>query len=113
MGGGSPDQFRDGAAKIDAAWGAAGREGAPRTMALASFALGEGAREAANRYLRDYYGFLGEVADMIAGSAATDADTVRAYVQAFSDAGCGELVVFPCNPDPEQVDLLADALDWS
>ena len=50
---------------------------------------------------------------MIAGSAATDADTVRAYVRAFSDAGCGELVVFPCNPDPEQVDLLADALDWS
>ena len=113
MGGGSPDQFRDGAAKIDAAWRAAGREGAPRTMALAYFALGEGAREAADRYLHDYYGFLGEVADMIAGSAATDADTVRAYVQAFSDAGCGELVIFPCNPDPEQVDLLADALDWS
>ena len=59
MGGGSPDQFSDGAAKLDAAWRVAGREGAPRTMALAYFALGEGAREAADRYLRDYYGFLG------------------------------------------------------
>src|SRR3954454_3710398 len=39
MGGGTPDQFRDGAAQLDAAWKAAGREGAPRTMALAYFAL--------------------------------------------------------------------------
>src|SRR4051795_8047145 len=43
MGGGAPDQFKDGAAKLDAAWKAAGREGAPRTMALAYFALGDGA----------------------------------------------------------------------
>jgi alkanesulfonate monooxygenase SsuD/methylene tetrahydromethanopterin reductase-like flavin-dependent oxidoreductase (luciferase family) len=34
MGGGTPDQFRDGAAKMDAAWQAAGREGAPRKLAL-------------------------------------------------------------------------------
>ena len=35
----------------------------------------------AERYLRDYYGFLGEeLSGMIARRAATDADTVRAYV---------------------------------
>jgi hypothetical protein len=34
---------------------------------------------------------------------------VRQYIQVFSDAGCDELVLFPCSPDPEQVDLLADA----
>ena len=35
MGGGAPDQFKEGAARMRAAWEAAGREGAPRTMALA------------------------------------------------------------------------------
>ena len=110
MGGGTPDQFGEGAAKLRAAWQAAGSEGAPRTMALAYFALGDRAEDAANGYLRDYYAFLGESADMIAGSAATDAATVNQYVQGFSDAGCDELVLFPCDPDPRQVDLLAEAI---
>ena len=65
----------------------------------------------ADAYLKDYYGFLGEYAAEIAGSAATDADTIRGYVQGFTAVGCDELICFPCNPDPGQVDLLADALD--
>ena len=109
MGGGAPDQFREGAAKLEAAWKDAGRDGKPRTMALAYFALGDGAEAAADRYLHDYYAFLGDIADMIASGAATDAETVKQYVQGFAEAGCDELVLFPCNPDPGQVDLLADA----
>jgi alkanesulfonate monooxygenase SsuD/methylene tetrahydromethanopterin reductase-like flavin-dependent oxidoreductase (luciferase family) len=111
MGGGTPDAFSDGAAKLSAAWQAAGREGEPRGMALAYYALGDGAQDAANAYLRDYYGFLGEYADTIAHSAATDADTVKGYVAGFEAAGCDELILFPCSTDPDQVDLLADALD--
>ena len=110
MGGGSPDQFREGLAKLQDAWQAAGREGKPQTMALSYFALGDRAKEAADGYLNDYYGFLGELSQMVADSAAKDADTVKAYVQGFADAGCDELVFFPCDPDPGQVDLLADAL---
>jgi alkanesulfonate monooxygenase SsuD/methylene tetrahydromethanopterin reductase-like flavin-dependent oxidoreductase (luciferase family) len=110
MGGGTPAQFSEGAAKLRAAWEAAGREGEARTLALAYFALGDGAREAADRYLLDYYGFMGEAASMVAGSAATDAGTVAGYVQAFRQAGCDELVLFPCDPDPDQIDLLADAV---
>lgn len=110
MGGGAPDQFSDGAARLDAAWQEAGRDGKPRTMALAYYALGDGAAEAADRYLHDYYGWLGEIADMIAGSAATDAETVKQYVAGFAAAGCDELILFPCSTDPDQVDLLADAI---
>jgi alkanesulfonate monooxygenase SsuD/methylene tetrahydromethanopterin reductase-like flavin-dependent oxidoreductase (luciferase family) len=110
MGGGSPDDFRQGKARLEEAWRMAGRDGEPRTLALAYFALGDGATEAAGRYLKHYYGFLGEIADMIAGSAATDADTVRGYVAGFEQAGCGELIMFPSSADPAQVDLLADAL---
>ena len=110
MGGGTPDQFAEGAAKLDTAWAAAGRDGSPRTTSLAYFALGDDAQAAANRYLKDYYAFLGEFADMVAGSAATDAETVRQYVAGFTAAGCGELVFCPSSPDPDQVDLLADAV---
>ena len=110
MGGGTPDQFTEGAAKLRAAWEAAGREGEPRTLALAYYALGDNAKAAADGYLLDYYGFLGEAASMVAGSAATDAATVAGYVEAFRQAGCDELVLFPCDPDPGQVDLLADAV---
>ena len=47
---------------------------------------------------------------MIAGSAATDAATVKQYVEGFAAAGCDEYILFPVNPDPGQVDLLADAI---
>jgi len=110
MGGGTPDMLRDGKARTEAAWQAAGRDGAPRIMALAYYALGDRAREAAQAYLGDYYAFLGDYASAIADSAATDPDTVRGYVQGFAEAGCDELILFPCDPDPAQVDLLADAL---
>jgi alkanesulfonate monooxygenase SsuD/methylene tetrahydromethanopterin reductase-like flavin-dependent oxidoreductase (luciferase family) len=110
MGGGSPDQFREGLEKLKAAWQAAGRSGEPRTMALSYFALGSDAERNADTYLRDYYAFLGEdLAGMIAGSAAKDADTVKQYVAAFEQSGCDELVFFPSNSDPEQVDLLVEA----
>ncbi|HET8953962.1 MAG TPA: LLM class flavin-dependent oxidoreductase [Solirubrobacteraceae bacterium] len=110
MGGGTPEQFTEGAAKLRAAWQAAGREDEPRTLSLAYYALGDDARGAAQRYLLDYYGFTGEAAASIAGSAATDAGTVAGYFEAFRQAGCDELILFPCDPDPDQVDLLADAV---
>lgn len=109
--GSGPDQFREGAGKAKAAWADAGRDGAPRLMALAYFALGENAEADANDSLGDYYAWLGkEIAAMIVGSAAKDSDTVRRYVAAYEEAGCDELVFCPSSSDPAQVDLLADAL---
>ena len=46
---------------------------------------------------------------MIARSAAKDADTVAGYVAAFENAGCDELILFPCFADSVQVELLAAA----
>ena len=37
-------------------------------------------------------------------------EAVRENVEAFAQAGCDELIFFPCDPHPDQVDLLADAL---
>jgi alkanesulfonate monooxygenase SsuD/methylene tetrahydromethanopterin reductase-like flavin-dependent oxidoreductase (luciferase family) len=111
MGGGTPDQLREGREKLLASWRDAGREGGPRTMALCYFALGENARETADRDLKHYYEWLGEdVANMIAGSAVVDADMARGYRDAFAAAGADELVYFPTSTDPGQVDLLAEAV---
>ena len=110
MGGGTPDQFRDGAAKLAAAWQDAGRADEPRKMGLAYYSLGPDAERNAESYLRSYYGFLGEeLAGMIAGSASKDADTVRQYAAAFEQSGCDELIFFPCSTEPEQVDLFVEA----
>lgn len=109
MGGGTPDQFREASEKVRSAWSEAGREGAPRTGALAYFSLGDRAEEEARASVGHYYDWLGEYADMIVGSAAKDEETVRQYVGAFEEAGCDELIMFPSSADPEQVDRLAAA----
>src|SRR3954453_5321353 len=85
LGGGTPDTFQAGMEKTRAAWSGAGHQGEPRGMSLGYFALGERAEEAANGYLRDYYGFLGDYAGTFADSAAKDADTVRAWVRGFEE----------------------------
>jgi alkanesulfonate monooxygenase SsuD/methylene tetrahydromethanopterin reductase-like flavin-dependent oxidoreductase (luciferase family) len=110
-GGSSPEEYAAMAAKVKGAWSDAGREGEPRLMGLAYFALGDNAEADANAYLTDYYAWLGEeTAGYIANSAAKDAETIRQYVSGFADAGCGELIFCPSSSDPAQVDLLADAL---
>jgi alkanesulfonate monooxygenase SsuD/methylene tetrahydromethanopterin reductase-like flavin-dependent oxidoreductase (luciferase family) len=108
--GSGPDQAREGVEKARAAWREAGREGEPHIMALAYFSLGERAEENVRENLMDYYAWLGEdVAGMIAGGAAKDAEAVAQYVSTYADLGCDELVFCPSAADAEQVDLLADA----
>ena len=109
MGGGTPEMLADGREKTLAAWKEEGREGEPRIAALAYYGLGDSGSEDADRYLKHYYEWLGEFAEQIASSAATDEETVKGYQQAFEEAGCDELIWFPSSSDPEQVDLLAKA----
>lgn len=111
MGGGTPDQFQEMAGRVKDAWAQAGREGTPRLIALCYYGLGDHAEEAAKEDLGHYYAFLGdEIAGQIVASAATDEDTIRAYRDGFAGAGADELICFPTSTDPEQVDLLADAV---
>jgi alkanesulfonate monooxygenase SsuD/methylene tetrahydromethanopterin reductase-like flavin-dependent oxidoreductase (luciferase family) len=110
-GGMPPDQFAQAAEAVRAAWREEGREGNPRLQALAYFGLGPTAVEDAEHDLGHYYAWLGdEIASAIAGSAATDEGSVRTYAKAFEETGCDELCFFPTSTDPQQVDLLADAI---
>jgi alkanesulfonate monooxygenase SsuD/methylene tetrahydromethanopterin reductase-like flavin-dependent oxidoreductase (luciferase family) len=110
LGGGTPEAFAEGREKLQEAWVAAGRAGQPRTMALFYFALGDGAEQAAQHSLGDYYAFLGDYAAQIVQSAAKDAATLKAYLGAFEQAGADEVICFPASADPAQVDMLAEAV---
>jgi alkanesulfonate monooxygenase SsuD/methylene tetrahydromethanopterin reductase-like flavin-dependent oxidoreductase (luciferase family) len=109
LGGGTPDAFKQGAAKLREAWQAEGRDGEPRTMALFYFSLGENAEEDARNSLGSYYAWLGEYADQIVQSAAKDDDTLKGYLAAFEEAGVDEVIGFPSSADPRQVELFAAA----
>ena len=109
-GAGLGDVFRGGAAAARAAWTEAGRDGSPRLMALSYFALGDDARARADSYLKDYYSFVGPAVEHIAAGAMTTPEHIAQRVAELAEAGCDELILFPCVPDPAQVDLLADAL---
>ena len=50
-----------------------------------------------------------EFAERIAASALTSGQKVTDTVAAFTDEGCDELILFPCNPDLAQVSLIAEA----
>ena len=110
QGGSGPNQFKEDAAKLEQAWKAAGRDGSPYKLALIYFSLGPDAQKNAEHDLGDYYAWVGEeIAELIVGSAAKDAEEVQEYISAFKAHGCDELIFFPAASDPEQVTLLADA----
>lgn len=109
MGGGTPDVFAESVGKLQDAWAAAGREGRPRTMSLFYFSLGENGQAAAQENIGDYYSFLGDYAQQVVDSAATDADTLKSYLSAYEEAGADEVICFPASADLDQVDLLAEA----
>jgi alkanesulfonate monooxygenase SsuD/methylene tetrahydromethanopterin reductase-like flavin-dependent oxidoreductase (luciferase family) len=110
MGGGTPDMFAQAAAGVDQAWQDAGRAGRPRKLTLAYFGLGPEARSQAEGYLLHYYGWLGEIANMIAGSAAVSPEMVKSYVAAFEASGCDEIIFVPTASRLDQISLLAEAI---
>jgi alkanesulfonate monooxygenase SsuD/methylene tetrahydromethanopterin reductase-like flavin-dependent oxidoreductase (luciferase family) len=109
MGGGGPEAFAAGADRARRAWREAGRDGRPRLAALSYVSLGDDAEAHARRYLTDYYAFTGDFAERIAAGALTTPRRVAETVASFDDAGCDELILFPCDPDTAQVELIAAA----
>ena len=110
MGGGPPDMFAQAAAGVDQAWQDAGRAGRPRKLTLAYFGLGPEARSQAEGYLLHYYGWLGDIANMIAGGAAVSPEMVKSYIAAFEASGCDEIIFVPTASRLDQISLLADAI---
>jgi alkanesulfonate monooxygenase SsuD/methylene tetrahydromethanopterin reductase-like flavin-dependent oxidoreductase (luciferase family) len=90
-----------------AAWREAGREGEPRLVAIAYFALGE--PETGRAKVHDYYSNLGEEgAGFIASGVRTTPEAVRDAVKAFGDLGADELIFNPATDELDDIARLAD-----
>lgn len=108
VGGGGPDAARQGYSVALEVWQTAGRPGKPRLVGGMYFGLGPNAAEQAADYIHHYYAFAGPIGDMIANNVPSTPEAVKAGIQAFADIGMDELVLWPCIPDLEQVDRLAE-----
>lgn len=108
-GGGGPDMAKQAFAAAEESWKRHGRPGKPRFVGLAYFGLGNlGDRPAA--YIKDYYGFMGPMADMIAKGVLRTPDALKGALQAFEGIGMDELVLFPTVTNLDQVRALAQTI---
>ncbi|WP_326836539.1 LLM class flavin-dependent oxidoreductase [Amycolatopsis rhabdoformis] len=89
------------------AWRTEGRDGEPRLVAIAYFALGDPDRGRANAH--HYYSVAGpDFANLVSSGVNTTADALRTTVAAFTDIGADELVFHPTTDDLTDVTRLAD-----
>jgi alkanesulfonate monooxygenase SsuD/methylene tetrahydromethanopterin reductase-like flavin-dependent oxidoreductase (luciferase family) len=96
--------------KLRDAWRDTGKAGKPRIVALAYFALGPNAEQAATDYIKHYYGFLGGWADQIAQGVLRTPERFEETIAGFRDLDIDELILDPTIAELEQVDLLADTV---
>ena len=73
------------------------------------YSLGDTAARS-RAYLLDYYQPRGEIAERLADSALRSPEVIGAAVDEYGRLGFDELVFVPTVSDPDQVDLLAQAL---
>jgi alkanesulfonate monooxygenase SsuD/methylene tetrahydromethanopterin reductase-like flavin-dependent oxidoreductase (luciferase family) len=97
--------LRDGAAAVARAWDEAGRHGRPRIMTGRYFSLGRGAQVTADAYIHHYYGDA--YYDAARSETLTTGGQIEAELGRLAQAGCDDVVLFPCAGDLEQVALLA------
>jgi alkanesulfonate monooxygenase SsuD/methylene tetrahydromethanopterin reductase-like flavin-dependent oxidoreductase (luciferase family) len=109
-GGSSASNYGELVSRVRDTWRAAGRSTGPRLVAIAYAALGPGTRDRAESYVLDYYSFMGWKAEMTAKSVLFDAGQLREFAAGYAEAGCDELILYPCVPEVSQVDLIADAV---
>lgn len=107
-GGAPPPMARQGYEQAEQAWKEAGKPGKPRFVAGMYFGLGADAAERAGAYIRNYYAFAGPMAEQIASSLPSTLEAVKGAIQAFADVGVDELICWPCIPELNQIDRLAD-----
>jgi alkanesulfonate monooxygenase SsuD/methylene tetrahydromethanopterin reductase-like flavin-dependent oxidoreductase (luciferase family) len=88
------------------AWQRAGREGAPRLVALAYFALGDSDKGRQN--VQDYYSVSGEFAAIVNGAVCDSPARVREAISSFADIGVDEISFNTGTDDLDEVKRLAD-----
>lgn len=88
------------------AWQRAGREGAPRLIALAYFALGDGDKGRQN--VGDYYSVAPDFAKIVVGALCDSPVKVKETISSFADLGVDEISFNTGTDDLDEVKRLAD-----
>ena len=107
---GAPDYVKESYGVAEESWKAAGRDGSPRLVGAAYYALGPEAGDRGAAYLRDYYGFAGKAIEHVVQSILTTPEALNRAIQAFFDIGMDELILWPTVADLDQVDRLAEVI---
>ena len=107
-GGSAPEAARQLYLVAEDAWRAEGRAGKPRFVGPFYFGLGPDAAAKAGAYLRDYYAFLGPQVEGMVQAIPTTPEAVQRSFQASLAAGMDEVIAWPCIPELDQVDRLAE-----
>ena len=107
---GSPDSIQQAYGMAQESWNAAGREGTPRLVGAAYFALGPDAGNRGAEYIRDYYAFMGGAAEYMAQGILTTHDAVQEAIAGFSQIDMDEFVLWPTVADLDQVELLSQVV---
>jgi hypothetical protein len=100
--------LEDGVAAVRQAWADAGRASAPRIATGRYFSLGPNADVVANNYIRHYYGDAGF--DMARADTLTSPDQIHHELDYLAKRGVTDLVLYPSSTDPDQIQLLVEAL---
>jgi alkanesulfonate monooxygenase SsuD/methylene tetrahydromethanopterin reductase-like flavin-dependent oxidoreductase (luciferase family) len=108
--GAAPAQIKETFQKINEAWDAAGRTGKPRLAGAFYFGIEPENKGRSAATIRDYYGFIGPRAEYIINSLPLTAEAIKNKIKPYLDTGMDELILWPCIPDLDQVDRLADVV---
>ncbi|RSM36466.1 LLM class flavin-dependent oxidoreductase [Amycolatopsis balhimycina DSM 5908] len=91
-----------------AAWREAGRDGEPRLIGIAYFALGDVDKGRAN--VADYYAGSGEFLDIVVGGVCTTTEEIAAAVKEYEALGAEEVFLNPTSDDLDEISRLADVV---
>jgi alkanesulfonate monooxygenase SsuD/methylene tetrahydromethanopterin reductase-like flavin-dependent oxidoreductase (luciferase family) len=102
------DLLRESGAAVAELWAEHGRTGQPRIVTGRYFSLGPDAADTADEYIEHYYGV--DYFEAARSDTLTSAEHLCAELARLEEAGCTDVVLFPCSGDLAQVSLLAGAL---
>jgi alkanesulfonate monooxygenase SsuD/methylene tetrahydromethanopterin reductase-like flavin-dependent oxidoreductase (luciferase family) len=103
------DVLLGGIASARAAWSAAHRPGRPRIVVGRYFSLGSEADATADEYIHHYYG--DEFFDAARADVLTTPAHLHRELERLRDAGCDDVLLFPCSAELDQPRRLAAVLD--
>jgi alkanesulfonate monooxygenase SsuD/methylene tetrahydromethanopterin reductase-like flavin-dependent oxidoreductase (luciferase family) len=91
-----------------AAWREAGRDGDPRLIGIAYYALDDPDKGRAN--VADYYAGTGDFLDIIVGGVRTTPEEIATAVKEYEALGVEEVFLNPTSDDLDEISRLADVV---